>query len=323
MANKNKNKIDPRVKDGEISALFKSLVHTIVLVMISFFTLVFVSTAWFASNSNVNSGTAPISAEFEPIKLAVSSKDIRTISETKVLRLDGQKLSDGHILKDQKGNTIVDENGNSFFYTNNGTIALRLESDDVKVSPGKRGEITFYVVPEKDGAQSVNLYLVLAGYRERKDQSGKIVGGSKIEDIVLNNLLSGHILLFQERDKSGKLSNWISGTVNDSGVVYIIYASNPNAMKDEPWPITVYWEWPLRYENMVNDYNGQLNGLISSTYYEVIGVPGYKYNQVFLTKETDISGNDEKKSDAYNQADEYIGKTADDLYVSIQIDLVE
>lgn len=282
--------------------LLEELFRSIILVCVAIFTILAASVAWYASNANVNSSGVSISHQYD--KLILATKGVREQKEIDLMNL-------------QKGlpKTLGED---TYYYTNGGEIALRMLADvNTSVSPGESGEITFYVIPEKDGAQSVNLYLVLAGYRE-----GNIVGGSKIEDIVLNTLLSGHILLFQT-NQDNKLSDWIPGKFNENGVVYSIQASNPDAKKDEPWPITVYWEWPLRYENMVNDYNGQLNGLISSADYEVIGDTGYKYNQVFLTKETDISGNDEKKSDAYNQADEYIGKTADDLYVSIQTDLVE
>lgn len=286
--------------------LLEELLRSTMLLCGAAFTIVVACVAWYVSNTKVDSGGVSISHQYEKVTLA--TKGEREQKEMALMHLgEGSKKSIGPDI---------------YYYTNDGVIALRLESNDVKVSPGKSGEITFYVIPEKDGSQSVNLYLVLAGYSEEKDQLGNLVGGSKIEDNVLNSLLSGHILLFQTK-QDNNLNDWIPGKVNENGVVYSIQASNPNAKKDEPWQITVYWEWPLRYENMVNDYNGQLNGLISSTDYEVIGDTGYKYNQVFLTKETNISGNDEKKSDAYNQADEYIGKTADDLYVSIQTDLVE
>lgn len=284
--------------------LLEELFRSIIFVCSAAFTLAAASVAWYVSNSRVDSGGVSISHQYEKVTLA-------TKGEREKKEKDLMNLQEG------LSKTIGED---TYYYTNDGVIALRLTSNDVAVSPGKSGEITFYVIPEKGGAQSVNLYLVLAGYREEKDQLGNLVG-SNIQDNVLSSLLSGHILLFQDKQDDGQVSNWISGTVRNNDVVYNIQASTQNATAGIPWPITIYWQWPLRYENMVKDYLGQLNGLISSANFTDIGNTGYKYNQVFLTKETNLSS-DEKKSDAYNQADEYIGKNADDLYVSIQADLV-
>lgn len=293
--------------------LLEELFRSLILVCTAVFTIVVACLAWFSSNTSVQSGGASISAKHDKVILA--TKGEREEKEKLLLKVDGSALDDGKQLE------IGDE---TYYCTDNNEIALRLESKSEAVSPGAVGEITFYVIPEKDGIQSVNLHLVLAGFEETKDEHGNTVG-NKIQDIVLNSLISGHILLFQ-KNENGVLNNWISGKVSSTGIDYSITATNNDAKKDMPWPITVYWQWPLRYENMVSDYDDQLDSFINSqlesdSFKKINEVNPYQYNQIFLSKSTLLS-TPERRSDAYNQADEYIGKKADCLYVSIQTELM-
>lgn len=298
--------------------LLEELFRSLILVCTAVFTIVVACLAWFASNTSVQSGGASISAKHDKVILA--TKGEREEKEQSLFRLpDGSELPEG---------TQITYNDETYYCTDNNEIALRLESKSEAVSPGATGEITFYVIPEKDGIQSVNLHLVLAGFEETKDEHGNTVG-NKIQDIVLNSLISGHILLFQN-NANGVLNNWVSISeekVSSNGINYSITATNNDAKKDEPWPIKIYWVWPLRYENMAHDYHdGQLDSFINSqlesnSFKKINEVNPYQYNQIFLSKSTDLRTL-ERKSDAYNQADEYIGKKADCLYVSIQTELM-
>ena len=303
MLNKDKGKKIPYIHGGEIIALYKSLVQTIVFVMISFFTLVFVSTAWFAANSNVNSGTAPISAEFEPIKLAVSSKDFRTISEKNILKLlDGQELP---ILKDQEGNSL--------YYTDNGTIALRLEKDGYEVSPGAKGKVEFYVVPGR-GTTEVKLDIVLGAYGET---SNNVV--DKIDNPVLTALITGHILFFDDYE-NGVYSNWLLKNDGNNNWTNSITVDLSGKEAGIPVKVDLYWIWPTRYKNMVNDFGGTgVYGFAESqaNKEKMTSLTNkYRYSYVYLSDKQDLSS-DSVRSEGYDLADEYIGSNAQYLYLEI------
>ena len=281
--------------------------RTALFALVLLFVIVLVSVAWFVSNSKVDSGGIMISHQFDTIKLA--TKGVRQEAEQRLLALT---LSDG------KSMTY---NNETYYYTEAGEIALCLSMSKVEVSPGTSGEITFYIIPNHTGSQTVTLHLGLAGYEETKASDGSSTG-RKIDDPVLNSLLSGHILLFQNYE-NGKYFNWLQGNVTEGGTDYQFSVKNDKATKDIPWKVTIYWVWPLRYENMKADYNGLLDAFIEEQATDLTGIDGtsYYYSRIFLTKDTNLAPKD-SRSDAYNQADEYIGTKANYLYVTIQTDLV-
>lgn len=284
---------------------------TVVFALAALFVIVLGSIAWFVANSRVDAGGIMISHQFDTIRLA--TKDSRQEAEKYLLNL-------------AEGTSVI-YNNETYYYTETGEIALRLSESEVAVSPGMSGEISFYIIPERDGAQSATLYLGLAGYEGIKGESGTVARVNKIDDLVLNSLLSGHILLF-EKYENGKYSDWLQGHVSKGGLDYQITVANADAKKDIPWKVTIYWVWPLRYENMANDFivnnenllidfiNNQVQNLKPIVY------TGYSYSQIFLKKDNNNLDTDDSRSNAYNQADEYIGTKADYLYVTVQTDLV-
>lgn len=296
----------------ETKELYTSLGRSLFLCFVVFFTIMVATAAWFVNNSMVNSNGVSISHQQEKIVLA--TKGYRQQGEMDILN-----LSDGTLI----GENIETEN-EKYFCVENGEIALRLSEENVTISPGMSGEITFYIIPEKNGSQTVSLYLGMSGYKMVKDDNNSLTG-EKINDVVLNSLLCGRILLF----KDAIHSEWIRGKISVSeGLSYKINATNENAQAGVPWPITIYWIWPLRYENMIEDFNSNsdISNYISSQSINLTNIPNtdYSYSQIFLTKDFDAGKNElpeNKRSNAYNYADEYIGKNTDYLYVTIQTDL--
>lgn len=286
--------------------LIAELIKTSVLVLCAFFTIVFGTAAWFVSNTKVDSGGVEISHQYDTIRLA--TKGVRQSAESTLLKLDNGTPypPDG-------------EPHETYYVTEDKEIALRLSTPEVAVSPGMSGEISFYIIPNSNGPQTVTLHLGLAGYEKITKDSG-----SKINDIVLSSLLSGHILLFKSHE-NGLYSEWLpTDSVSTGGANYQITVSNPDAKAGKPWPVTIYWVWPLRYQNMAGDFGNIFGIFIEEQVENLKDVPGnkqYQYSQIFLTKRGALEFA-EARSDAYNQADEYIGKNANYLYVTVQTDLV-
>lgn len=288
--------------------LWAELFKTTALALVALCVIVLGSAAWFVSNSRVDSSSITISHQYDTIRLA--TKGDRQEAEKTFLNLpEGTKLV---------------YNDKTYYYTEEKEIALRLSEQSV-VSPGMSGEITFYIIPNRSGSQTVTLHLTLAGYEEIETPGGSVTG-NRINDTVLSSLLSGHILLFKNYE-NGKYSGWLSGSVPEEGAGradYQITVAIKNAQEGQPWPVTIYWVWPLRYENMANDYQGQLTEFIEDQAIidENNKASGdYFYSQIFLTKNTTLDL-DASRSDAYNQADEYIGRKANYLYFTVQTDLV-
>lgn len=266
------------------------------------------SIAWFISNNKVQSGTVPISSGFEAVRLATIGR--RQTAEEQYLKLN-------------VGSQITYD-GKDYYCTEGDTIALRL-SEDYIVSPGASGSVTFYIIPNRDGAATVNLYLGLTGYAMNKDKNGV----EPVDDSVLNALLSGHILLFSKYADS-HYSDWLFSPSGSGILDNVITVTLPaETKKDVPFPVTLYWIWPLRYENMAEDLYSEGSKEYAAKFVPFIeqqavtsnmtfiNGTSYRYSRIFLTQEEKLETK-VARSKAYNLADEYIGTNADYLYLTIQ-----
>lgn len=283
------NTTPPTENISQLRAEFwHQLWKTITLLFIAVVVIAAASVAWFVSNTRVNSATAPVSAGFEPIKLA--TKGQRQTAESTLLN-----LGEG---------TIFLYGEDTYYFAEDGTIALRLDSNNVSVRPGSSGEVTIYIIPKHTGTLETTLYLELAGYQKYTENA--VTTARPVENPVLDTLLDGHILLFRDKDYSHRL--W-----TESGNILHI---SKDAREGVPLPVTFYWYWPLRYEDMKEAWlDRTLNNPLPET-------SDYRYNRVFIAK-ADVLTDAKLCDEAYNRADEYIGSHADFLYLSIQTSLTE
>ena len=307
-----------------VSALQKEfatrLVKTALFALAAIGVIAAATIAWFVANTHVQSGTTPISANYEPFKLA--TKGVRQEVETYFFRTsDGEQLPDGKQLLDKDGNVIQEYK--DYYYTDGDAIALRLDAADYEVSPGARGKVTFYVIPGSAGG-SITLQIGLGGYSENEKKT--VVA---INDPVLNALLSGHILLFDDyNQETNEYSKWLfrdNGTGIFSNTITVDLSRGTAGV---PVPVDFYWIWPLRDENMVEDLYAENSVEFRDNFAPFIEAQaktenmttlgtGYRYSRVFLTNEADLNSAD-TRSDAYDMADEYIGGNAQYLYLTIQ-----
>ena len=259
--------------------------------------------AWFVANMQVNSSTSAVSAGFEPVKLATKG--------------DRQDADNNLGLENPDGSTEV-HNGETYYCTESGTIALRLSANDYELSPGSKGKVEFYIIPT-GGASEVTLQIGLGCYGEDKDDNNKV---KPIVNRTLNDLISGHILLFDGYE-NGSYSNWLF-TPDDSGHGIFNNAITINLSGKTvgvPVPVDFYWIWPLRYENIKNDFNATVSQFTEeqAIYGNMNNLTGYyRHSRVFLTNSGDVNTDDMVRSKAYDLADEYIGSNAQYLYLTIQ-----
>lgn len=284
------------------NALRQELCKTVVFLIAALVALVFGSVAWFIANLRVESGGVSIISAYETVRLATTGS--RQTPEQELL-----KLPEG---------TQMTYNASEYYWTESGQIALRL-SEEYTVSPGATGTITFYIIPTHDGTAGITLHLGLAGFQAVKTDH-TITSAKRAVDPILDALISGHILLFRNL-QDGQYSGWL----NDSRLTISLPA---DTQKDVPYPVTLYWIWPLRYENMEEDlydiaseeYRNTFLPFIEAqaTNLTPISDSNYCYSRVFLTKTPELLGDRAARNRAYNQADEYIGVNANYLYLTIQ-----
>lgn len=172
-----------------------------------------------------------------------------------------------------KGTTLfTDKDGKRYILGDSDGISLMVnETSNVNnteefehIGPGSYGKFTFYIIPLVDNLDQVNLSVSLQPFTlvREGEASGKNVTGkamrieNKKDNEVLLNMLQGHILLFTGQDESGDYSNRILSTLeNDGSIRFKFIKDTTTWVKDKAEPITIYWIWPKRFENI--KYPGQ------------------------------------------------------------------
>ena len=183
-----------------------------------------------------------------------------------------------------EGTTVfTDKDGKVYIVGDSDGISLRVNAESnvnnttefEHIGPGSCGKFTFYIIPHVDGFQTVTLSVSLKPFTlVREGEVGtdkKATGRAKpVENndnnIVLLNMLQGHILLFTGKDEAGNYENRILPNLKDDGTVCFTFnkdGSTTTWEKDKAEPITIYWIWPKRFENI--KYCGQEDSVFAST----------------------------------------------------------
>ena len=296
----------------ELKSSWKIFWRTGAFMLAALSVLIIICLAWFRMNTQVKGSNAAVSAQQDIIRIA--SKGVRQTAEKSTLN-----LAEG---------TRYEYGGDTYYYTEGGEIAMYL-SEDYSVYPGASGSIEFYIIPMSDGARTVSLYLGLSGYADVTSEEGSFRQAERVNDDTLDALMSGHILLFNNYE-DGFYSEWLYNE-NTNGILNntITIQLTEEAKKGVPYPYTLYWIWPKRYENMMNDLfaadseefaNNFSTFVVSQSKDEAknqIGTTSYSYSRIFLANSWPLETFD-ARTKAYNLADEYIGTNADYLYLTIR-----
>ena len=341
-------------KKKAVRSLFMAL--SALVVMVGF------CIAWFVSNHRVNATGMNIeAANAQDFQLA--SKGKRQEAEQKYLKNeDGQNIlnngtaylinSDGKMIDASDGTDNTET-----YYAGFTNLAWRLD-DDVTLMPGASGSMTFYIIPRKENLTSANLAFTLKAYED--DTKTGVVAVSK--DNQLQNLVMGHILFFRNREADGSYAGWIAPDENGSYLManseysFTVTPENKTTFeKDKPYPVTLYWVWPNYIRNYIyTNQNGSLfTNPDSSDYQDLLkflnkenfqnNETEQKYSKIFYAKpdsgatsakgSTSGNGNQinsnitdavlNECNEAYNNADQYIGKNARYLYVDVTVDMSE
>ena len=180
------------------------------------------------------------------------------------------------------GTTVfTDKDGKEYIVGDSDGISLRVNAESnvnnttefEHIGPGSRGKFTFYIIPHVDGFQTVRLSVSLKPFtlvREGNASDKKATGRAKpVENnennTVLLNMLQGHILLFTGKDEAGNYENRILPNLKEDGTVCFTFDKNRSTttwVKDQAEPVTIYWIWPKRFENI--KYCGQEDSVFKS-----------------------------------------------------------
>ena len=181
--------------------------------------------------------------------------------------LDLPNLNEGTTLfTDNNGKEYILGDSDGISLMVNGTSNVNNMEEFEHIGPGSYGKFTFYIIPRVDNLDLVNLSILLQPFtlvREGEASDKKATGKAmriknEKDNEVLLNMLQGHILLFTGQDESGDYSNRILPTLENDGSIRFKFIKDKKTttwVKDKAEPITIYWIWPKRFENI--KYVGQ------------------------------------------------------------------
>lgn len=362
MSNKNKNKkleeLSPEELQSRIKEDKKKAGRSVVLMFAAVIAIIVIGIAWFVANTRVSLTSGTISPA-DPNGFVLASVGSRQTAEQTYLKgnTDSNILNAGET---EEHSEYIDvstgqkvSTGQTTYHVGSSNLAWYLSSDHVSVSPGASGKMEFYIIPKVNGLQSVTVKLDVAAY-QYSSRDSKTGNAKKAEDPTLQNLISGHILLFRSLDNDLGYSGWLdesgeftvnapenSGNRTESDNEAGAEGTAGTFKKDTPYKITLEWVWPKYFRNYVyynkrntagdlfaektDDYEkllkfvkGQVNLKESRLFYGTGDTSEWKVTE-------DMIGNT-MKQDAYdlctkyyNQADEYIGVNADFLYLEATV----
>lgn len=340
----------------------KKIARSLFMALSALVVMVGFSVAWFVSNHRVNATGMNIeAANAQDFQLA--SKGKRQEAEQKYLKNEDSQniLNNGTAyLINSDGKMIAasdDTNNTEIYYAGFTNLAWRLD-DDVTLMPGASGSMTFYIIPRKENLTSANLTFTLKAYSDDKKTGLAVIS----KDNQLQNLVMGHILFFRNWEADGSYAGWIAPDENGSYLManseysFTVTPENKTTFeKDIPYPVTLYWVWPNYIRNYIyTNQNGSLftnpdssdyKNLLKFLYKENFqnNEAEQKYSKIFYVKpdsgaasaKDSTSGNGNQINsnitdavlnecnEAYNNADQYIGKNARYLYVDVTVDMPE
>lgn len=97
------------------------------------------------------------------------------------------------------------------------------------IAPGSSGVITFYVIPQQDGALDISFSLDTALYKAKNDSLSVIA-----DTDAVNELADGHILFFENK----------SGGLYSDRIDKRFSFSRKGLKKDVAYKVDIYWVWP-------------------------------------------------------------------------------
>ena len=340
---KQDNSIKEKTSDElleEIAVNKRKLKQGFVFAFVALIALIALGIAWFMSNSKVTSTGTSVSAQNDRL-FELASVGERQTAEASYL-IDESKKSILNAGRTEEKYASYIENGTEVqkrqtYHVGTGSLAWYLDSQE-SILPGANGKLEFYIIPKKDDVKSVTVSFDINGYvytsKENADKRAV-----KSEDTILQNLIQGHILFFQQLDDVDGYQKWLK-----ADEPFMIEApKNSSFKKDVPYKVTIYWIWPQYFRNYVYTQKSTQGDLFTDAANQTDDSDYARINTFINSQRTvetgqnklfyDESGTVQVKSDInkdmaqdtleqcsnyYNKADEYIGTKAKYIYVGIK-----
>lgn len=341
----------------------KKVKSSLVLAFSAVIAIIALCIAWFVANNLVNGKSSTLAADSEVPFVLASTGERLYAEETYFLNENNQKqLTNGDSYTpenqtyytydyDSAGKRVwtkATADAKTTYYTGISNLAWRFSNSQESFGPGASGKLEFYIIPKNNMIKSCKVSLEMQAYSTSENTNRAI----KCDDTNLQNLLSGHILLFQKLDDTNGYSGWLNPEDNTS---FTVTAPEGGFQKGVPYKVTIYWVWAKYLRNYVygaRSTNGDLFTNITDANEDYTNVQFMvnargktgtnKINRMYASKDAEdnysfanLPGDtdDEKlinknMSDSvldtwstyYDDADEYIGTKANYVYINATVE---
>lgn len=207
----------------------KALILKIVPVAVLAFILIAVSLAWFTLDKALDLDSFGMTSVDSPFELMTEGSQDGL--QDKIL--DSKEYSNSTVNEDSN---VTSEKYSKIYWLMNDESNMKNQSaDSAGINPGTSGKLTFYVVPKQSGRLDIKFKLNITGYTESGTGDNTTYAPVKDEDI--NNYVNGHIMFFENYDGTKKTyskflhNETFERTFDDCKV-------------DEPIAVDIYWVWP-------------------------------------------------------------------------------
>lgn len=313
MSDKNKNKKLEELSTEELHSRIKEdkkkAGRSVVMMFAAVIAIIVIGIAWFVANTKVKLNTGTISSA-DPNSVLLASVGSRQTAESGYLKNDdgSNVLTAGEEKKYEKYidavTGTVTETPNTTYQVGSANLAWYLSGSNVAVSPGARGRLEFYIIPNEDNLKSVTVKLETSAYQySNRDSEPKSGNAKKVDNEGIQNLVKGHILLFRSLDNTNGYSGWLgengSFTIEAKNIPAVSDASGDAEeaetqangsgeavfQKGVPYKVTLYWVWPKYFRNYVYNNRNIYGDLFASD-----ESADYKDLLNFVKAQTELSG---------------------------------
>ena len=276
---------------------------------------------WFASNGTTDATGMQVVAstelydilidrpatQFDPLELDENSQPIypNITAFRAQLAADGYSLS---ALSTETASQLGFELTNEAYEADSG----------YNLVPGSYGALHFYLRPNAgaDGSE-VTLSLEFGGYANTYDEYDQLEIVPVEEEEVLD-LLKGHLLFFTER--TGSAENYqYDGLIENGSFQYamdpLVHPKCSTPGKTDCYEITLYWEWPVTYEEIIE--NTSTTSPAVTKKYPVELADYWNDNREFFFETNANETDPVLLSDGYNDGDQRIGDTVNFITVRV------
>lgn len=244
-----------------IKAMKREIAYRSFMIFVAATVLITVCVAWFANNQQVQASEMTIQPSIDGFELAAQGGEgtFDNLMSEGYNKLSSKLTFTPYLGEPVQGYKTSGDNASiSWAVSDTSNMENVVDNGDVRLVPGSSGAMTFYIIPNGDGALSLKLKLSLQGLTEQESGETKTYVEA---DKDPQRLLEHHLLLFAGK-KGDTYNHWISPDAGSWEGLELLESAEgtPSAIlsysgdtltwtgnklkKDVAYPVTIYWIWP-------------------------------------------------------------------------------